>query len=168
MAPLNLDCPHRTYKKRGSLLRGLRPTIARLFRPTKEIGARARRFVSWKQRGGRLPPSLVDGHSKMTEPRRHRTYRLQIEPRGHGLSLSIPRKLLHFGRSESRQWSPVHSKVNDATGVCPFHPRGSRGRTTFALRCSCGKSLGLRVITKSALPDSAQRQNASSLGSGEI
>ncbi len=44
----------------------------------------------------------------------------------------------------------------------------SVGRTIFDLRRACGKSLVLRVTTKSALPDSAQRQKASSLESGEI
>jgi hypothetical protein len=42
------------------------------------------------------------------------------------------------------------------------------GRMTFDLIRSSGKSFGLSVTIKSASPDSAQRQNASSLGSGEI
>jgi hypothetical protein len=46
--------------------------------------------------------------------------------------------------------------------------RNRPGRTTFAWRRSSGKSLEFRVMTKSALPCSAQWQNASSLGSGEI
>ena len=44
----------------------------------------------------------------------------------------------------------------------------SIGSITMDLRRSSGKSLGLRVTMKSALPDSAQKQNASSFGSGEI
>jgi len=48
-------------------------------------------------------------------------------------------------------------------------PEGNRsGETTIAFRRSCGKSFGLSVTMKSALPCSAQRQNGSSPGSGEI
>src|SRR5882724_3258092 len=42
------------------------------------------------------------------------------------------------------------------------------GEMTFALSRSCGKSLGFSVTMKSAFPSSPQRQNGSSLGSGEI
>src|ERR1700730_4134639 len=54
-----------------------------------------------------------------------------------------------------------------------FHHRGAgyamaSGEMTFALSRSCGKSLGFRVTMKSAFPSSLQRQNVSSLGSGEI
>jgi len=48
------------------------------------------------------------------------------------------------------------------------HPMSSPGWTILDLRRSWGKSLGLSVTMKSALPDSAQRQNASSFGSSEI
>ncbi len=50
----------------------------------------------------------------------------------------------------------------------PGNPWNSLGRITLAFSRPCGKSFRLRVITKSALPNSAQKQNASSLGSGEI
>jgi hypothetical protein len=46
--------------------------------------------------------------------------------------------------------------------------RGKSGRTTLAFSRLCGKSFGLSVTIKSALPSSAQRQNASSPGSGDI
>jgi|SRR5690348_2372472 len=42
------------------------------------------------------------------------------------------------------------------------------GRITLGLSLSCGKSLGFRVMTKSAVPSSSQRQKGSSFGSGEI
>jgi hypothetical protein len=48
------------------------------------------------------------------------------------------------------------------------HARKRPGGSTFALRRSSGKSFGFKVTMKSALPCSEQRQNGSSLGSGEI
>jgi hypothetical protein len=52
-------------------------------------------------------------------------------------------------------------------GQNDVHARKCLGATTLALRCSCGKSSGFKVMMKSPLPCSLQWQKGSSLGSAE-
>jgi hypothetical protein len=59
------------------------------------------------------------------------------------------------------------SDVSSGSGSDAGYAMAS-GEMTFALSRSCGKSLGFKVTMKSAFPSSLQRQNGSSLGSGEI
>src|SRR5271170_564004 len=74
-------------------------------------------------------------------------------------------------RAPRNRWIPeTFGAVKGAVGGAgrrPHLPLSFRqlfGGTTFALRRSCGKSLGFRVKMKSASPSSAPRQNGSSLG----
>src|ERR1700678_466863 len=83
------------------------------------------------------------------------------EPRG-----SCNRGDLGEKESEGR-WVSDHEPVR-SNPQRPRWPCVGSGWITLAFRRLCGKSFGLRVKMTSALPASAQIQNASSLGSGEI
>ena len=81
------------------------------------------------------------------------------------LLISIPGAVLGLSHFQSVM-NPIpdgqRGRIRAVVGI------GSLGRITCARSRSCGKSIELSVTIKSALPVSAQVQNGSSSGSGEI